>query len=486
MKLEIIKKIALFLIKFISFIPFIKSFLRLFYLYGIARLKHHTQNRDEIIDVIITSNTKSRDFNYGQSDYNLLIIIKENARPKQILKELRRFLKNHLITNLVFHLQYIPIVTTNEFKSEALKSFLMRRDDFGHSHFKSIFGNETYTTNLEAQNNYSNLHSAFQNLDYSLFRDLDSKTTRSKIKNIYRALWTLGNNFPQNFFLKPNFIKRALLLLNYPILSNVMLSSFLKLSWQALKFESKLEKLQNQSPIPLPKKIKNFLHHSLNLPQINDITITPSIIQNSKESLRGKIFIELHVNELVTKRKNLKIVRELEEEILNMQTSKLKIRVKPITQACYKVQLENAFFTFPLESHYRNLETYSLKQLSYLSSVDHNCLVRSSTHFLISQFLRFRSLEQKTSLIGSKFVKSLNLMFRYYQLEHYLEHGEFLNFRTETEIREVLTPQFSNIELNDKVTEEQWPLIRSQLLYLLKQIRKHLIFHDPGLKELNF
>lgn len=486
MKLQIIKKFLLILIKFISLLPFIQSILQLFYLYGVKRLKKYALETAEILDIIITSDTTSKDFVYGQSDYNLLIIVSDQAHPKKILKQLRAFLKSHLITNLVFHTQYMPIVTTRECKSEALKSFLMRRSRLDKNHLRSIFGSEEYTANLEAQNHYSTLHSAFKSLNFSLFRDRESKTKRSKVKNIYRSIWTLANHYPRQFFLKPQYIKRSLLLLKYPILAKILYRSFEKLSWQAIRFDAKEIKSESRKELPLPPKMEGVLLEKLELPFLNDITLTPSIIQNSSEKLYGKLFIDLIVNENIAKTKHLKQLRELEEDLLSLQTTKLKFRVKAITQASYQLQLEQAFFTFPLESHYRNLETISLKKNDYTQKVDHACLVRSATHFLVSQFLRFRSSEQKTSLIGSKFVKSLNLMFRYYQLHHFLVHKDFLNYRSENQIREVLTPQFSHLALNDQVSEDDWPLIRAQLLYLLKQIRKHLLSYDPGLKELSF
>jgi len=413
-----------------------------------------------------------------------LIITKNEAKPRKLLKRIRLRIRSNVITNLVFHTQYIPIISEDESKSDALKSFLMRRDTDDNQYWKSIYDHPPLDVKINHQNKYSSLHSAFQNLDFHLFRNLASSTIRSKIKNIYRGVWTLGNYYPNYFQLNPLYIKRSLLLINYPFLSKVLFHSFNKQSWQALSF-SKNQLLKDQSPLSIPRDLKAHLQTLLKFEFIEDISVTPSIIQNNLDKLRGKIFIEILINEHVAKSKYLRQLENLEDGIIKLQTSKLKIRVRTLSQNMLKLQLENYFFTFPLETHYRNHNMFSFKNASYSIQTDHRKIQVSSVHFLISQFLRFRSLEQKTSLIGSKFVKSLNIMFRYYRLAYYLKHKEFLNFHSESEIRDRLTPQFSDIELNDIVTDEHWDLIKAQLLYSLKQIKKELIPFDRSLIKLN-
>ncbi len=100
--------------------------------------------------------------------------------------------------------------------------------------------------------------------------------------------------------------------------------------------------------------------------------------------------------------------------------------------------------------------------------------------------MRFRSLQQKTDLIGSRFIKSLNLMYKYYLLSEYLKGEEFKLQTSESKISIFLTPQFSTIKLDDEVDEENWKIIKAQLLYLLKDIRDELIKYDSSLKLLRF
>jgi hypothetical protein len=143
-------------------------------------------------------------------------------------------------------------------------------------------------------------------------------------------------------------------------------------------------------------------------------------------------------------------------------------------------------YPFPLEPLFRLKNTFSLKQREYHFDIQKDYIIRASIHFLITQFMRFRSLEQKTDLIGSKFIKSLNLMYKYYLLVTYLETQKFSLAYNEQEIRKCLTPQFSNISASSEVTEQDWLIIKSQLLYLLKKIRNQLIKFDPNLKALRF
>lgn len=479
-----LKKWALLIIKIISIIPFFKSGLKVFYIYGLNKLKRFKEIYPEIVDIIITSDTESKDFNYGQSDYNLLIILENNSKPKTLLKKIRRKIRSNIITNLVFHTLYIPIITIKESESNSLKAFLMRRDTKSTPHWASIYELPRLEIKNTPQSKYSSLHNSFQNLDYHLFRNLTAGSIRSKVKNIYRGLVLLNKHFPQVIQLKNQYHQLSLLLIKNPFLSKILFQRFHKESWGALNFY-KNQLLREQKKVELPKDLSNHLQSLLQFDFIEDITLTPSVIQKNITKVRGKLFIEINVNELVLKSKYLKQLENLEEGILKLQSNRIKIRVKVITQNLLKLQLENYFFTFPMDTLYRNEEMISLKNFSYVASINKKVFIMSAVQFYISQFLRFRSLEQKTSLIGSKFIKSLNIMFRYYQLAHYLKHKEFLNYRTEEEIRAVLTPQFSEMEINDIVTDEHWALIRSQLLYTLKIIKKELVKSDRSLKDLN-
>ena len=105
---------------------------------------------------------------------------------------------------------------------------------------------------------------------------------------------------------------------------------------------------------------------------------------------------------------------------------------------------------------------------------------------MTTQFMRFRSLQQKTDLIGSRFIKALNLMYKYALLHSYLK-GEPLPLNLSTKkMRELFTPQFNEIALDDNVTNDHWKLIKAQLIYLLKEIREELSKQDQSLKLLKF
>lgn len=478
-----LKNLGIIFIKIVSIIPFFKSGLKVFYIYGLSRLKTYQEHYPHLLDIIITSDTKSKDFNYGQSDLNLLIVVDDGARPKQLLKSIRKRIRSNVITNLVFHTQYIPIITKKESRSSALKAFLTRRDLKSSPPWYSLFNQPALKFEANKQSQYSSLFTAYQNLNYHLFRNLSGSTIRSKIKNIYRALLILSRHHAENISFKASYNKLALLLINYPFLSKVLFGRFLKESWLSLNFH-KNQLVKEQKSLSLPSELMAHLKNLLKFDFIEDITLTPSVIQHDSQKIKGKLFIEIHANELVTKYKYLKQLENLEEGILKIRAPGLKFRVKVLTQNTLKMQMENFYFNFPMETFYRQQEMVSLKNFSYGAETKQELFYLSAVQFYIAQFFRFRSLEQKTSLIGSKFIKSLNIMFRYYQLAHYLKHKEFLNLREEEKIREVLTPQFSEIEISDIVTDEHWGLIQSQLMYLLKQIKNELVKHDKSLKDL--
>ena len=219
---------------------------------------------------------------------------------------------------------------------------------------------------------------------------------------------------------------------------------------------------------------------------ITDFTLTPSLIQRSFQKVAGKLFIDIHVNRDIVSKNYIHQLDNLKIGIKEFQTSKLKFRIRYTTEKLYQLQNENAYYPFPLEAFFRKYSTYSVAKNDYQFLIDHDQIICASVHFLTSQFMRFRSLEHKTDLIGSKFIKSLNLMLKYYLLSEYLKGKEFKFGFSETEVREYLTPQFSNIKMSDPVTSEQWKIIEAQLLYLLKDIRDELCQYDTSLAVLRF
>ena len=100
--------------------------------------------------------------------------------------------------------------------------------------------------------------------------------------------------------------------------------------------------------------------------------------------------------------------------------------------------------------------------------------------------MRFRTQKLATSLIGSKFMKSLNLMNRYTLILDYLSGKEMEIPEKYSDMMSNITPQLATYRSKDPVQEEDWPLIKSQLVYSLKKIRDELAKKHPTLKNLQF
>ena len=238
--------------------------------------------------------------------------------------------------------------------------------------------------------------------------------------------------------------------------------------------------------IPIEANLKKHLLELLKLNYIDDITIIPPLIQKEPDTITGKIFLDVHINQEVSIKNTFTKLGPLVNHIKDLEGVMFKLRVRITTDSLYEQQNKLSLYPFPLEPLFREKQTYSLAHKTYRFNTERKQIILASIHFLNGQFMRFRSLQQKTDLIGSKFIKSLNLMYKYYLLSEYLK-GHQLKFETnEKKIRDHLTPQFSEIAIDDVVQEEDWKIIKAQLKFLLKSMREELVKHDPGLKVLRF
>ncbi len=477
------------LFTFFSYFPILKDFFKFFYFRGLRKIKNHYLNNPNIVDIILTSSLKSRNFIYGHSDFNFLIIVHNNYHPKKALNEFRDFVAGHLDLRLTVKTDYIPILTRSELNTDVIKSFLIRNSYKDQIRWQSILKNKNYTFNLRKQDYFATSYSAFQNLDYYLLKEGNHHHRRSKVKNVARSLKSLSKIYPQNFTLTAKWSKVIKKELLSPFYGKIFPHHFSRETWKILANKPKVKSSEKLKTLPYSNLSPHFLKslYQINeLEFIDDISLTPSLIQKDEHSLTGKVFLDLHFNHKLTLKNNFAMALKLERKIKELESIELKIRIRYTTDKLYTLQNINCLYPFPLEPLFRLKNTFSLKQREYHFNIQKDYIIRASIHFLITQFMRFRSLEQKTDLIGSKFIKSLNLMYKYYLLVTYLETQKFSLAYNEQEIRKCLTPQFSNISASSEVTEQDWLIIKSQLLYLLKKIRNQLIKFDPNLKALRF
>lgn len=483
-----LKKLFIICLKIIMQLPLISFLLKRIYLKANKKVAAHFKMHESVVDIILTSQLDSKSFIYGQSDLNYLVIVNNESHPKVILNEFRNFLNSDFLLKLLIQSQYIPILTVNELNTDVIKSFLFRKSTQDLVQWNSILTDKSYQFFLRKQDIFAMTYNSVQNLDYNLLYLNQKRSTRSQTKNTYEAIHNLAKFhkkiFPVNLTKYQALAQR---IQNYPFLKHLFLNQFKKKTWDIL---TKEELPQNKSTITdrsfiLPKEFRSFLKSLLNLEFIDDFTLTPSIIQKDQESFTGKLYIEVHLNQLVVP-KYISQLENIRAGIQAFETQNLKFRVRFTSATIYQLQYENAYFPYPLESLYRKEKTISMAKRKYDFLISHDHLIMASIHFLIIQFMRFRSLQQKSDLIGSKFIKSINLMYRYYLVSQFLkgQSVEFLNH--ERKIREFLTPQFSEIKSGDIVSEEDWKLIRAQMLYLLKDIRDELLKYDSSLKLLRF
>lgn len=475
------------LFKMLTFVPLMGFVLSLFYRSSLRRIRKRYESNPDILDVLLTTDMKSPDFVYGHSDLNILIIVSNECHPKLLLNEFREYTTENIDTFLTLNTTYVPILTEQEFNIPQVKSFLIRNLYKENIQWRSVLGHSNLNIKLSDIEHSAVAFSAMQNLDFYLFKALEPKTPRLRVKNIHRDLVTLKTFYPQDIKLNKKWIRLAKWTQSHQLVNYLFYKNFIKKTWIILTQNNNQPKLlkAKQNEIFISSELKLHLTSLLELSFIKDITLTPSIIQNNLTKLKGKLFIEIHITDDFI-RDYFTQLSNIKEGLKKFESKNLKFRIRIVSPTIYKLQNKHAFYPFPLDSLYRRSVCVSIAGNKHQYEITKQDIIKSSIYFLVSQFMRFRSLEQKTDLIGSKFIKSLNLMYRYYLLVQYLKTKEFSYEHNENKIRNVLTPQFSDIKINDSVTEEDWQIIRAQLVYLLKQIRDELSIYNKELKNLKF
>ena len=159
----------------------------------------HFKEHENILDIILTSNLVSRDFIFGQSDLNFLIIVPASCHPKQILREFRQFIKRSQLLSLTVNQVYIPILTEDEIQTDVIKSFLIRKSSTETLAWPSILSSKTYSFKMRNQDKFAVSYSSMQDLDYFFLRQHKSAAKRGRLKNINRSLKNLVRLHPAQF-----------------------------------------------------------------------------------------------------------------------------------------------------------------------------------------------------------------------------------------------------------------------------------------------
>lgn len=467
--------------------PFFEIIYRFFYARSLRILRKSLKEIEGVHDVYLTSDIKSKDFVFGISDYNLFVLVKNHGHPKRTLREIRAKIKKSTTTSRIVNTDFIPTLTLNEFKVSRFKSYLLRNHSRDLIVWNSILHKDkTIKINTNNTTTYPLIYSAIQDLDHGLFKEDNGKSKRTLVKNISRGLRALDKYFSKDFKIKKKYFQRAKIYLRYPSLLSFSYKTFLLKSWGEILQPANVTPKDNQRELKIPMDLKKALDNILQFRFIDDITLTPSLIQLNPEKVTGKLYIEVHVNEAFLRPKLFDKRSRIRSEIESHQTEDLKFRIRFVSSHLHVFKQTIMATPFPLDNLYRKEACYSLKNLKYSYGLDHNYLNEAAINFFIIQFMRFRSSKQKTDLIGSKYIKSLNLMYRFYLLSYYLEHRKVEFTSDINEVKELLSPQFANVDPLQTVEEDDWKIIRAQLIHFLKKIRSQLVRHDKSLTHLRF
>lgn len=482
-----IKNLIRKFINILSYVPLIKFVLRFIYIHSIKKIKKQYLDHDDVKDIILTSKLDSPDFIFGQSDLNFLIIVDGDSHPKSVLKEFRQFIQVNFELSLTIHTNFIPILTESELQTDVIKSYLIRKSHRDVVHWTSILKPKEYRFLMRKQDHYALSFNSIRNLDFYLLRNKNPKSKRVKTKNIYRSISNLKKFHPTSFEINKLWQKKCKRMSNWPILSLLFQRSLDGHHWMCLTTEQpEFPKSAHLDARMYQHKFIKYLRSLLKIEFIEDFILTPSLIQTNPDQYIGKIFIDIIVNKNISKKNYIYQLNNLKLGLRDYETENLKFRIRITSYSLLKLLNEKSLYPFPLEAIYRQKKSLSVKELKYNYDIEKDSIQLASIHFLTTQFMRFRSLQQKTDLIGSRFIKSLNLMFKYHLLSEYLKGNDMVIPNDISTIRSFFTPQFDEIKNDDLVTPAQWKIIKSQLIYLLKDIRDELTKYDSTLKLLRF
>ena len=233
----------------------------------------------------------------------------------------------------------------------------------------------------------------------------------------------------------------------------------------------------------------NFCRSLLEFSIVEDIILKPALIQLDTDSMKGKVFVDIILKnneDRLTSDSLHHLQVGIDNFLSELNQDHPKYVFKFSTFGLLKIKCEQVLFSYPLEYYYRIERCHSLRDFKYKFDIPKRQMEKACIQFLMHEFMQFRTLKQKKILIGSKFIKSLNNIYRYQLLLNFLKGQEFAVSHSYKSIMEELTPQLAHIKPDQQVDQETWLLIRAQMLYILKRIRDELSKKNPSLKNLQF
>ena len=94
-----LKKNNLNPLKILGAFPFFEIIYRFFYARALRVLRKSLEDIEGIHDVYLTSDTKSKDFIFGVSDYNIFVLVQNHGHPKKTIRAIRAKIKKSKINS---------------------------------------------------------------------------------------------------------------------------------------------------------------------------------------------------------------------------------------------------------------------------------------------------------------------------------------------------------------------------------------------------
>jgi len=483
-------------INIICLVPYTRFLIKAIYIYSLKKFRNILQDEEEIIDIFLISKLHDKNFIFGLSDMNFILLVKDTARPKHILKEIRKSVRATWYLNFFINTHRLPILKEREFSSPLIRSFLVSDIDNKEHNWLSLYKNEMMTFKFSKQGRFATKYFLMRKLDFFM---MNTKTTILN-KNLLRSYGKYTSlaikSMASEGLVKLNEHKYwqslGMSIASLSPLARFKFNKHYTLTWKLLdQIQIPYTRVTSDSSM-YPKPLLELCEKLMVQEGVEDILLTPALLQIHDTQVRGKVFIDVILSERMHEFsfKKIKIIKKIIEnfdnDIETQEEIKVKTSFKLSTLTLMQMQSQKSLFPYPLEVYYRQRRTFSVRGRKYQIKVSKNAIDRSIIHFTLLQFMRFRSQGLKNSLIGSRFIKSLNLLNRYILILEYLEKKDFIVPNNYAEMLAKITPQLSHMRHNDEVTQEQWPLIQAQLLYTLKKIRDLLSEDFPSIKKLTF
>lgn len=490
------KQFRQWLITVLSAFPFARYILKGLYLLAIKGARSLTDAHPEIVDIYLMSNLEDKNFVYGQSDLNMVFILRDDSRPRATLSKIKKSLRQSWPANVLIDLNRLPILKESEFKTPVVRSHLVTGTNDGNVSWKSLVTGEFIKFKAGKQGMFAKHYFYIERIEKYLSKDLRLRPVgkhyiRSYGKNITRSLEGLAKDAILPPITDQKWRRQGKKLFSFSPFARFYFSAHKERSWRLLDIGDKsFEKLE-KNPSIYPERLLEFADKLCSLEIVEDVLITPSLLQNT-ERAKGKAFIDVVIGgeKKTINRKDIKRVLKQIDDFLERESKEeepeLKYEMNLTTNGFLEIRHQRGLFHYPLEGWYRRQKTFSAMGRKREFQINLECVEQSMVHFLLIEFMRFRSQKISTSLIGSKFMKSLNLMNRYNMILDYLAGQPLTVPERYADMMSNITPQLGHYRPQMPVHEEDWPLIKSQLIYSLKKIRDELAKTRPSLKNLQF